>query len=84
MVLQWHRVDTYHFKTFCGRFSVSRVTVKGCPHYIAWNRREPATEIGTLVLGSRATDNERRAALASMQELCQKHAWSSSAATSAA
>lgn len=75
MTLEWRRVDDYHLRSKCGRFSISRVTAGDRLWYIAWQltRREdePSTEIGATQLPLDATNDERRAALIDMQKVCE-------------
>lgn len=73
-LLTWRTIDEHHAKTECDRYSVARVTVLGAPHYIAWERTPPITEIGSVVLTPEATEAERAAARASMKARCAEHA----------
>lgn len=78
MTLTWRRADEYHFRSECGRFSISRVLSAGWIWYIAWRltRREdePSTEIGATRLPTDATPDERTAALIDMQQICEAEA----------
>ena len=67
--LEWHKPDACHLASTCGRYTVSRVTVTPHVHYIAW-LRQPLRELESVKLPAAATDDERKAAIARLQQRC--------------
>lgn len=73
--LIWRRVDDYHVRSQCGRFSVARMCVDVRMWYVAWklafDGAHPSTELGATSLPITANDAERIAAIHEMQDLCE-------------
>jgi hypothetical protein len=73
--LEWRKVDDYHLKTKCGRFSIARVMVCGAYWYVAWRltqrESEPSQEIAATRLEPDATDKERNETVGSLKALCE-------------
>ena len=76
--MKWRRVDPYHQRSECGRFSVSRLKTPNAIWYIAW--RWPELELGATCLPIVRTDEgvpvlpndaERSEAIGAMKELCE-------------
>ena len=67
--LEWTRHDAYHLASICGGYTVSRVTVTPHVYFIAW-RRQPLRELESVKLPAAATDDERKAAIARLQQRC--------------
>ena len=73
--LTWVKPDEYHIRSACGRFSVARLNVLGTIWYVAfklpWGESSPSTELGATHVSSGADDDERKAAIHEMQQLCE-------------
>ena len=79
--LTWKRADDYHYRSECGRFSVSRLKTPNALWYIAW--RLPDHELGATCLPIEKTDEgievlptqeQRTEAFSAMQEVCEAEA----------
>lgn len=71
--LRWRRVDDYHGKTECGRYSVARVDLGSYHEYVAWRCRTesaPPKEIGWTRVAPNASDSVRLEAIKAMSKLC--------------
>jgi hypothetical protein len=69
--LHWRRQDAFHTRSECGRYTVSRVDLGDCNDYIAWRCSDlQPTELSFVRVSGRATDEERKGAIASMQRIC--------------
>lgn len=75
MTLAWRKVDEYHIRSNCGRFSVARITVASKIWYVAFRlpfgESQPSTEIGATSLPATATEAERKTAIRDMKQICE-------------
>lgn len=73
--LHWRKVDDYHMRSACGRFSIARVNAEPQCWYIAWRltsrEAQPSTELGATVVPMDASDGERLQAIHDMKQLCE-------------
>jgi hypothetical protein len=68
--LRWIKPDAFHIRTDCGRYAVSRVDLGGRDDYVAWRIGLPAVELAAAPVLRSARDEERSAAIKSMQQQC--------------
>lgn len=73
--LTWRKVDDYHLRSTCGRFSISKVFQNGSTWYIAWRltqrEAESSTEIAATRLYPDATETERNQTVGSLKAVCE-------------
>jgi hypothetical protein len=72
MTLKWNKIDAYHLRSDCGRFSIARMHTGLTFWYVAF--KLPKLEIGATQLSIMADDVARKLAVRQMQDLCEAEA----------
>jgi hypothetical protein len=72
--LRWLKPDAYHIRSDCGRYSVARIDMGVRDHYVAWRlpraEHELPRELDSHRVAKTARDEDRLAAIRSMQQRC--------------